>query len=216
MYTPSANFNALVANIETLVQAVDYKGICNALVAHAKALGYVGRPFNAGFNTLNIKRWCKAESSDGRLQYVLAGLGSSSDRGRYTVLMQWDYLCCNNTASQVALRSLKDNAALIAGVARYYPKKDSSFGTVEARLAGQLVSTTAMPDKARKQAVNHVEAIETAKVDSNRADFENASLAVAAILAKYSKPVATKPETAKPEVAKPEVAKKGKGKARAA
>jgi hypothetical protein len=213
MYTPSANFNTLVAKIETLVAAIDYRGICDALTAHAKAQGYSGRAFNNGFNTNNVKRWCKAESSDGRLQYILAGLGKDSDRGRYDVLMQWDYLCCNNVATQTELRSLKNNKALQDGIARYYPKRDSVWGTVEAREAGNIVATTAMPDKTRKQLAEKVTLVDNAKRNNDRSVYDTCMGSIANAILACNKPVkvkktpasekpASKPATAKPATAK--------------
>jgi hypothetical protein len=64
-----------------------------------------------------------------------------------------------------------------------------------------------MPDKQRKAAVSQVETINAAKLSNDRVSFEHASMTVAALIEKYSKPKAVKQEMVKPEAAKPETAK---------
>ena len=75
-----------------------------------------------------------------------------------------------------------------------------------------MVSAQSNP-KARQVGSKEVLALESAKHDNNRAAFENASLSIAAILEKYSKPA--KPQTVKAETVQSETIKKGKGKAKA-
>ena len=214
MYTPSSQFDTFAANVEVLVATIDYRGICDALVEHAKQLGYVGREFNRGYNTKAINRWCKAEASDGRLQYILAGLGNSSDRGRMFVLLQWDYICSNNVTSQTLIRKIKDNPAVKEGLVKLYARRDTSWGTVEGRQALSMLSATPMPSKVADKAIAEVSQLDNAKVIGNRVTFENASLSLAAIIEKYSKKPASKPEV-KP-VSKPEVSKPNTRKPRAA
>lgn len=197
MYVTSQNFDKLVSNVEELVSRVDYKGICQALVDHAAQCGYTGREFNRGFNVNNVRRWCKAESSDGRLQYILAGLGRDSARGRLDVLKQWDYLCNNNIATQKALRSINPDT-IEAGVMRSYPKKDSDLGTVEGRIAGVAVSRSELSGKKRDQAVTLTVSADNAKKANDRRSYSETVEMLAKLLearkTNKKEPAVTKPE----------------------
>ena len=218
IFSPSVNFDAMVSAIELAVVKVDYRTLCDTLVSHAVSVGYTGKAFNRNYNTNNVKRWCKAESSDGRLQYILAGCGKDSRRGRVTVLAQWDFFCQCNMASQTILRGLKDNPAIVAGLARMYPKGDSSWGTLEGRQAATLVSSADLTVKQKEQAAKQVTLLNSAKVEGNRAAYSHSMDALAKLLeasakrnAKTPAPAVTKPvQTETPAVTKP-AKRKGKG-----
>ena len=200
-YTPSQQFDTLVANVEIAVAKTDYQGLCDALVTHAKVIGYTGREFNRAYNTSDSckSRWCKAESSDGRLQYILAGCGKSSKRGRVTVLAQWDYFCQNNLTSQTVMRRLKDNPAIIDGLARMYPKGDSTWGTKEGRANATEVSLSDLNQKQKKELTATLERADAAptnlvRLTNHNMFTQNFAAAVAARQAKKQPPVTTKPE----------------------
>lgn len=200
-YTPSQQFDTLVATVEVAVAKKDYQGLCGALVAHAQALGYTGRAFNQTYNTSDSckNRWCKAEASDGRLQYILAGCGKNSKRGIVTVLAQWDYLCQNNLTSQTVLRRLKDNPAIVDGLARMYPKGDSTWGTKEGRTHATELSLSDLNQKQKKELTATLERIDSAPTNLTRLTDHNMFTQVfaSAVAARQAKRQQT--ETAKQE-----------------
>lgn len=131
--------------------------------------------------------------------YFLVPLSGDGTKGRSHdfVIAQFCYALSQNWTknAHVALRGVNEQA-IKAGMSFARPRQDSSLGSVEGRLAASMVSAQSNP-KARQQGAKEVLTLETAKQEHNRASFENASLSIAAILEKYSKPA--KPATVKVE-----------------
>lgn len=149
------------------------------------------------------------------LAYFTVPLAGDGIKGRSHdfVLAQFCYALTQNWTSKahIALRGVNEQA-IKAGMSFARPRQDSALGSVEGRLAATMVSAQSNP-KARQVGSKEVLALESAKHDNNRAAFENASLSIAAILEKYSKPV--KPQAVKAETVKPATAKGKKASAKA-
>lgn len=134
--------------------------------------------------------------------YFLVPLSGDGTKGRSHefTLAQFNYALTQGLTknAHVVLRGV-DESAIKAGMSFARPRSDSNLGTVEGRLAASMVSSQSNV-KARQQGAKQVITLETAKLNNNRAAFENASLSLAAIIEKYSKVAKpAKPETAKPE-----------------
>ena len=133
------------------------------------------------------------------LAYFTVPLSGDGTKGRSHdfVLAQFCYALTQNWTknAHVALRGVNENA-IKAGMSFARQKQDSALGSVEGRLAATMVSAQANP-KARQQGAKEVLVLESAKQEHNRASFEHATLSIAAILEKYSKPA--KPTTVKVE-----------------
>lgn len=131
--------------------------------------------------------------------YFLVPLSGDGTKGRSHefTLAQFCYALSQGWTknAHVALRGVNEQA-IKSGMSFARPRQDSALGSVEGRLAATMVSAQANP-KARQQGAKEVLTLENAKLEGNRASFENASLSIAAILEKYSKPA--KPATVKVE-----------------
>lgn len=147
------------------------------------------------------------------LAYFTVPLAGDGIKGRSHdfVLAQFCYALTQNWTknAHVALRGVNESA-IKAGMSFARPRQDSALGSVEGRLAASMVSAQANP-KARALGSKEVLTLEVAKQENNRASFENASLSIAAILEKYSKPA--KPQAVKSET-KPATAKGKKASAK--
>ncbi len=135
----------------------------------------------------------------------LAGDGTKGRSHEYTI-SQFTYALSKGWTNKAheCLRGVNE-LAIRDGMAFARPRLDSNLGTVEGRLAASMISAQSSP-KARKDGSKLVTTLESAKQGNDRVTFENASLSLAAIIEKYSKPATAKPATAKPATTKPKAA----------
>lgn len=204
--TTQVNLNNAIAKLQSAMNSVS----CNSDTM-AYWAGLLGKRY-----TLHGNGTVQSTMSN-PLAYFTVPLAGDGIKGRSHdfVIAQFCYALSQGWTknAHVALRGVNESA-IKAGMAFARPRQDSTLGSVEGRLAATMVSSQSNA-KARQVGSKEVMTLESAKQDNNRVAFENASLTIAAILEKYSKPA--KPASAKPEVAKPEVVKgKGKGSAKAA
>jgi len=131
------------------------------------------------------------------LAYFCVPLSGDGTKGRSHdfTLAQFEYALTQGWTknAHIALRGINESA-IKAGMAFARPRLDSALGSVEGRLAANMVSAQSNV-KARQVGSKQVMALETAKQSNDRVAFENTSLTIANLIEKYSKP-------AKPEVVK--------------